>query len=179
MTTITLKGHEFKALEARDSFGRRAVQYRNNIINTLHKIGVKNDDVYVDLEPMALRNLPASATWYIDGYRLYYSYKSGKKYVDNLYVVYKVIELEVEDLLTERKTFEEFLSQFTEKHDVEQVRKKARETLGLDPDVLDMDVIDSKYKELAKRYHPDVDKGDIEMFKKINNAHKVLKRELR
>lgn len=179
MTTVTLKGYEFNALVVKDSFSRRAVQYKNNIINSLNKIGVKADDVYIDLEPMVMRNLPASATWYMEGYRLYYSYKSGKKYVDNLYVVSKIIELEVADLLAENKTFEEFLADFTEKHDVEETRKEAREILGIESDVLDMDVIDAKYKELAKKYHPDREGGDIEMFKKINNAHKVLKRELR
>ncbi|MBI1968917.1 J domain-containing protein [Candidatus Woesearchaeota archaeon] len=59
------------------------------------------------------------------------------------------------------------------------MRKEAREILGIAPDVLDMNEIDKKYKELAKKYHPDMPGGDAEMFKKINNAHKILKREPR
>jgi hypothetical protein len=179
MTSITIKGHEFKAVLAHDSFGRRALQYKNKIISVFSKIGVVTDDIIIDLEPVAIKNVQASVTWYDEGYRMYYSYKSAKKYVDNLYVVYKVIELEVADLLAGRKTFEEFLLDFTEKKDVEHMRKEAREILGVEPDVLDMDIIDKKYKELAKKYHPDMDEGDIEMFKKINNAHKILKRELK
>ena len=178
MAIITIKGHEFNAVLARDSFGRRALQYKNKIISALSKIGLISDDIIIDLEPVAIKNVPASATWYSEGYRMYYSYKSAKRYVDNLYVVYKVIELEVADLLAERKTFEEFLLDFVEKDDVEHMRKEAREILGVEPDVLDMDIIDKKYKDLAKKYHPDMDEGDAEMFKKINNAHKILKREL-
>src|SRR3989344_9313308 len=179
MVLITIKGHEFNALLARDSYGRRALQYKNNIISALSKIDVASDDVNIDIEPVAIKNMRASATWYADGYRMYYSYKSVKKHVDNLYVVYKVIEFEVADLLSGKKTFEEFLLDFTEKDDVEHMRKEARKTLGVEEDVLDMDSIDKKYKKLAKQYHPDMPEGDTEMFKKINNAHKILKRELR
>jgi hypothetical protein len=179
MTTITIKGHEFEAVLAHDSFGRRALQYKNKIITALSKIGLEADDTIIDVEPIAIKNIQASATWYTEGYRMYYSHQSAKRYVDNLYVVYKVIELEVADLLAEKKTFNEFLSEFTEEEDVEKMRKEARETLGVEPDVLDMDIIDKKYKDLAKKHHPDKDKGDIELFKKINNAHKILKRELR
>ena len=178
MATLTIKGHEFNAIVARDSYDRRALLYKNSIIAMLSKIGIVRDDVIIDLEP-AIKRAPASATWYGDGYRMYYSYKSASRYVDNLYVVYKVIELEVVDLLAGKKTFEEFLLAFAEKNDVEQMRKEAREILGVEPEVLDMNEIDKKYKELAKKYHPDMPGGDTEMFKKINNAHKILKRELR
>lgn len=179
MECITIKGREFKVVLARDSFGRRALQYKNRIVSALNKIGIVEDDIIIDLEPIAMKNVQASATWYIEGYQLYYSYKSAKKYVDNLYVVCKVIEFEVDDLIEERKTFDEFLLDFTEKDDVEHMRKEAREILGVDPDVIDMAIIDKKYKDLAKLHHPDMEKGDTEMFKKINNAHKILKRELR
>lgn len=178
MTTITIKGHHFTAVAARDSFGRRALQYKNNIISVLGKLGLTDDDIIIDLEPVAIKNAAASATWYLEGYRMYYSYKSTKRYVDNLYIVYKVIEFEVADLLSKKKTFEEFLSDFTEKEDVEHMRKEARETLGVASDVHDTQVIDKKYKDLARKHHPDMAGGDTEFFKKINNAHKILKREL-
>jgi hypothetical protein len=178
MAIINIKGHEFNALVAQDSHSRRALKYKNNLILVLGKIGVIKDDIIIDLEPVAIKNIMASAEWYYDGYKMYYSYKSAKNYVDNLYVVYKVIEFEVNDLLEGKNTFQEFLSEFTEKDDVENMRKEAREILGVTEDVLDFSIIDKKYKELAKKYHPDLPGGDAEMFKKINNAHKILKREL-
>lgn len=179
MANLTIKGHVFKEVLARDSYVRRALQYKNNILKTLSKIGVVSDDVEIEIEPVANKNVPASATWYIDGYRMYYSYKSATKYVDNLYVVSKVIEFEVADMMAKTITFDEFLLEFTEKEDVEHMRKEARELLGVDKDDLNIDNIDRKYKELARKYHPDMPEGDTEMFKKINNAHKILKRELR
>ena len=56
--------------------------------------------------------------------------------------------------------------------------KKAREVLGIDEDSIDLSQIDSKYKELAKKYHPDMPGGDANKFKQINHAHKILRREL-
>ena len=38
MTTIQIKGYEIALPYIRDSYDRRAVQYRNNIIETLRKI---------------------------------------------------------------------------------------------------------------------------------------------
>ncbi|MBI5390109.1 J domain-containing protein [Candidatus Woesearchaeota archaeon] len=178
MATITIKGHTFNAVLAKDSFSRRALQYKNNLIKVLSKLGLTPDDIEIELEPFAIKNVPASATWYCEGYRMYYSYKASGKFVDNLYVVYKVIEFEVNDVLEEKKTFEEFLLDFTEKDDVEHMRKEARELLGVEHDTLDLDLINKKYKELAKKHHPDMPDGDTEMFKKINHAHKILKREL-
>lgn len=178
MQLINIKGHKFTALVAQDSYSRRALKYKNNVVCILNKIGIIRDDIDIDIEPVAIKNIMASATWYYEGYKMYYSYKSAKNYVDNLYIVYKVIEFEVNDLLKGTITFQEFLSEFTEKDDVESMRKEAREILSIQPDVLDFNIINKRYKELAKKYHPDMAGGDAEMFKKINNAHKILKREL-
>ena len=76
------------------------------------------------------------------------------------------------------QTAREFIAKFEESDDVEDERVRARELLGVPPDCKDMGVIDKKYKELSKQLHPDTASGDTEKFKAINNAHKVLKREL-
>jgi len=178
MALITIKGHQFQAILARDGFARRAMLYKNNIVTALGKIGIPPDDVVLDLEPRMIQNLPASVTWYADGYRMYYSCKSAKKYVDNLYIISKLIEHEVADLLSGKKSFEDFITDFAEDKDVDHSRKAAREVLGLEEDVQDIAQIDNAYKVLAKRHHPDMESGDPELFKKINIAHKVLRREL-
>ncbi|MBI5064677.1 J domain-containing protein [Candidatus Woesearchaeota archaeon] len=82
-------------------------------------------------------------------------------------------------MLAGQKTFEEFISAFTEDDDVEKSRIEAREILGIEKDVTDFEVIDAKFKELAKKAHPDMPTGNTEQFKKINHAHKILRRELR
>ncbi len=175
---IKVKGHEFAALAVRDSFDRRALQYKNNIITALRKIGLSEDDVEIDLESVAAKNAPASASWYFGRHYLHYSYKAAPKYVENLYVVFKLIELEVDSLLSGQKTPEEFIQEFSEEKDVEARRNEAREILGVNAGSIDLKDIDLKYKEFAKKYHPDMPEGNIEKFKQINRAHKILRREL-
>lgn len=178
MAAIKIKMHEFDAISIKDSFDRRALQYRNKIVSTLRKIGIKEDDVDIELEAASVKSAPAFASWYIAGHRLHYSYKSPKKYVENLYIVFKVIELEVNALLAGQKTQQEFISEFSEWDDFEEKRKEAREILGVAPDALDLDDINSRYKDLAKKYHPDMPDGNADKFREINNAHKILRREL-
>ena len=176
--TITLKGYEITPLTIRDSHDRRAVQYRNSIIEKLRKIGLTEDDIDIKLEVKAFKNAPACVSWYIDGRHLYFSYKIAKKYVENLYVVFKIIDLEINALLAGEKTMEEFISVFSEDHDVEEKRKEARTIIGVGQEVVDMNLIHAKYRELARQNHPDMPGGNSEKFKEINNAHLILKREL-
>lgn len=178
MVMIKVKGYEFDAVAVKDSFNRRALQYKNNIISTLRKIGLNSDDVDIEVEAYAFRNAPAQAIWYIDGHRCHFSHKSRTKYVENLYVVFKVIEFEVNELLAEKKPLNEFIGEFSEDDDLEERRIKARETLGVDKESNDLKEIDAKFKELARIHHPDMEGGDAHKFKEINNAHKVLRREL-
>jgi hypothetical protein len=178
MAKITMKGYEFEAVTVKDSFHRRAVQYQNKIISALKQLGLTEDDMDIPLEPMAIKRVPASASWYFEGYHLHMSYPSGAKYVDNLYVVMKVIELEVEQLIAGTKTPEQFILDFSEDKDVAEQRQEARKLLGLDENELDVAVIDKKYKDMAKELHPDMPNGDLAKFKAINRAHKILKREL-
>src|SRR3989344_8380933 len=169
MTSITIKGHTFNAFVVRDSFNRRAQGFKNSILLALAKLGIPEDQTDIPLEAFGLKRAPAFVTWYMEGYRLYYSYNGSAKFVENLYVVSKVIEMEVNALLNEEKTAEEFIRDFTEDKDVEAQRKEARELLGVSHDTLDMDIINKKYKQLAKEHHPDMPGGNHEKFKAINN----------
>lgn len=178
MAFVKIKGHEFKSIIIKDSFYRKSLFFKNCIINSLRKLNVHEDDVRVTLEKVAMKKAPASAAWYLDGYHLYYSYKASNNYAQNLFIVSKIIEFEVNELLGGYITMEEFVRNFTEDHDVEEQRKEARKVLGLPEDTLDLDLIHETYKGLAKKFHPDMPSGDLETFKKINNAHKMLKREL-
>ena len=177
MTTISIKGHDIHPLIFKDSFQRQAVQFQNKIIEVLRKLDLTADDVEIELEPVSIKRAPASASWFFNGHYLHYSYHNGK-YVDNLYVVYKVIEYEVNALISGKKTREEFIHEFSEDQDVKKQRQEARKTLGIPADCLDITVIDKAYKDMAKKLHPDVDGGDVEKFKTVNRAHKILKREL-
>jgi hypothetical protein len=178
MPKIQVRGAEFNFNPIRDSYNRRSQQFKNNIIACLRKIDLTEDDVIIDLEANGRANNPGKAVWYFVGYRLYFSCKLYDKFAENLYVVSKVIEFYVNELINERITLDDFALKFSEKDDIEKQRKEAKKLLGIDEDCVDVDEINRKYKILAKKHHPDVDGGDMEKFKEINNAHKMLKREL-
>jgi len=178
MTVINVKGYRFSAPRITSTYNRRAQQFKNAIFASFRSIGIGEDDVIVELERVAFKNAAASASWYIDGHHLHYSYKSCSKYVENLYVVSQVIALEVQSLIEERKTVDQFILDFAEEEDLEEQRKAAREHIGVHHDSVDLDEITKKYKLLAKKTHPDMPEGSVEAFKKLNHAHKILKREL-
>lgn len=178
MVKIQIKGHEFEAVAIKDSFSRRAMKFKNDIITCLRSLGLTVDDIDLKLEQNAMKKAPASVSWYFDKQHFQYSHSSRGKYVENLYVVSKVIEHEMNDLFEDRITFEDFLNEFSEDIDIADKRKEARDVLGLDPQVNDLKVIDKVYKDLAKKHHPDTEYGNMERFKEINHAHKILKREL-
>ncbi|MEI7961766.1 MAG: J domain-containing protein [archaeon] len=178
MTEIKIKGHSIHLMPAKDSFNRRALQYKNKLISSLGRLGVSRDDVDLELGGYCGRESKAVATWYYWGHRMQYESASQKKYVDNLGVVAHVIEKEVDLVLSDKKPLDEFIAEFVEDDDVNDERKDAREFFGLDETHKDINEINKRYKEMAKTLHPDMPTGDVEKFKKLNNAHKILKREL-
>ena len=178
MAILRIKGLDISVSPVKDSFNRRSTLFKNNIIKTVKRIGVNEEQTDIDLEPFAIKPLPASATFYYEGHRMFYSYAGEKKFVDNLQVVYKVIEAVIDDFLLKNISQDDFIAKFAEDDDVEEQRKHARKMLGVDEDSRDLELINKNYKELAKRYHPDMPEGDLKKFKEINKAHKLLKKEL-
>lgn len=178
MKIIKIKGHSIEFIPAKDSFNRRALAHKNRLIRALGRLGVVRDDVELELDGHCGREAKAMVTWYYAGHRMQYGVASQKKFVDNLSVVSEVIEKEVELVLSEKKPLEEFIAEFAEDEDVHEERKEAREFFGLSHDHKDILEVNKRYKEMAKSLHPDMPTGDAEKFKKLNRAHKILKREL-
>lgn|GEM_PF-331122 len=178
MEILKIKGHSVNFIPAKDNFNRRALQYKNNLISSLEKLGIRRDDVELDLDGYCGREAKANAVWYFEGNRMYYECSTQKKYVDNIFIISKIIEKEVDLVVSEKKPIEEFIAEFREDEDVHDERKEAREFFGLDHDHKDMEEVNKKYKQLARELHPDMPSGDVEKFKKLNHHHKILRREL-
>lgn len=178
MAKIKVKGHEIEALDTKSASNRLAMQFKNKLTDQLKKMGVKADDVEIPIESVVTRKAKASVTWYTKMHRMYYSNNTQKTFIENLYLASQLIEREINLVLSGEKTMQEFTDLFAEDPDVEDARKEAREFLGVEYDVHDLEVINQKYKELAKEAHPDTPGGSTEKFKKLNHAHKTLKREL-
>lgn len=178
MVKIKVKGYEFELKTVTSGYDRKAVQYANNICDSLKKLGLTADDVKVTTDILGNKNLPAFVEWYFDFHHLQYRYGGTKRFIDNLQVVSRVIEMEVNELLEGKKTVADFVYDFTEEKDVKETRNNAREILGVDPKENDLEVINKKFKELSRELHPDMPNGNIDKFQALNKAHKLLKKEL-
>src|SRR3989344_3754821 len=172
---LNIKGFAISEYLPRDSANRRALMYKNSIISSLKKIGISEDDIKIDLIPIAIQKKQASAAWYFKNSHLYFSYTKFN-FIVNIHVIAKLLEKYVEAILSGERTIDEFIKDFAEDEDIEKKREEARIVLGVG-DTKDMAEIDRKYKQLAKDYHPDKG-GDTKVFQEINNAHQLLKREL-
>ena len=175
---VKIKGEEIEAPNIRDSFDRRAVKIQNSIIMTLKPLGIERDNVHLEMEKLAQKKAPASVSWYFEGRNLKYSYSLMPKFIENLYIIDKVLKNEVDKLLSEEITVDQFQREFSEDDDLPDQLKDARKTLGVDENELDFELISKKYKDLARKHHPDMPEGNHEMFQKINAAHKLIKKEL-
>ena len=179
MAIIKVKGVEFKEFNTKLSSFRKALQIKNNIVNTLNNaFNLTDDDVEVTIQKLPIRRVKAEFTWWMEGYKLYYSYSQGKNYADNLYIISKVIEGKAQEVIDGKLEMNDFCGLFREEEDVAQQRKDARSLLGVEETCNDLNIINKKYKLAAMKAHPDRPEGSEEKFKALNNAHKILKREL-
>ncbi len=103
-----------------------------------------------------------------------------KRFIDNLFVIMHLIKLEVDEVLTGQKDLIQFYHTFQAESGRKEIKndlKEAKKVLMLDEDEKDIDIINKKYKELARSHHPDLG-GCVEEFKKVNKAHKLIKNEM-
>jgi len=175
---IKIKGQEIEEPNFRDSFDRRAIKIQNQIMGTLKLLGIDRDDIDMPMERNTRLKAPSYVSWYFEGRNLKYSYSLMPKFIENLYIIEKVLAIEVGKLLNQEITLDQFQKEFSEDDDLGDQLIEARKTLGVEGTENDFEVISRSYKILAKKYHPDMSGGDHEMFQKINAAHKLIKKEL-
>ncbi len=178
MALATIRGRTIEAVAVRDSFSRRAIQYKNKILMAFKNAGISPDSVDIPDERMPMRKAAAQVSWYAQGSYCHYSYARSNNYTENLHVIMRLLEQELQAVTEGTKPAEEFIKEYAEDDDVTEKRKEARKTLGVEESCMDIAAIDVQYKRLAKSLHPDMPTGSTEAFKKLNGAHKILKREL-
>lgn len=181
MAKIRVKGYDVEPRVIKSGYERMAVQFANTITENLMKLGVVRDNVDVVTNVMGNKITPASASWYLNGHFLHFSYAKANRFIDNLYIINKVLELEVKSVLAKEKELQQFILDFTEDKNekaVKETRSEARAVLGVDNAELNMEVITKKYRELARQLHPDMPNGDLTKFKAVSVAYNTLRREL-
>ncbi|MFP4401812.1 MAG: DnaJ domain-containing protein [Candidatus Nanoarchaeia archaeon] len=181
MNSYSLKGHEISLKITKSGYNRKAVIFVNNIVNDLKKIGIQRDDVEIKIPSLANRNMPAVLEFWLDRHYCRYSYSMAKRFIDNLYLISKLIEIEVREVIDGKKDIQEFYSLFTESSksvkSLESDLKDAKLLLELDENEQDVETINVAYKKLARKHHPDLG-GSMEEFQQINKAHKLIKKEM-
>lgn len=175
---VKVKGSEIDVPVFRDHFDRRAVRIENAIFATLKLTGVCRDDVEVEMERNARLKNPARVSWWFEGRNLFYSYSLCPRFIENLYVVSEVLAIWVDRLVGGEISLEEFQREFEDSEGLGEKLKEARRVLGVGEDEVDFDLISRNYKELARKFHPDVEGGSHERFQEINAAHKLIRKEL-
>ena len=175
---MKVKGYEIKEFNMKLASHRKAIQIHNDIIKTLAKIGVPDNDIELEIPRLVILKKEAAVEWWHQGYYLYFSYSQAERFIANLHIISKVLEAGVAEVLNGTKTLNEFCREFSEDDDIGKQRTQARVTLGVASDCKDLGTINRAYKLLAMKHHPDRPEGNHEDFKKINTAHKILKREL-
>lgn len=181
MNTVSVKGHEISVKVTKSAYDRKAVLFANNIIDELKKLNIIRDDIKIETNVLGNRNVPATIEFWAQGHYSRFSYSMTKRFIDNMYVIMKLVEIEVELVLSGKKQMSEFFHVFAADSDRKEIRKdleNAKKTLGLSDDEKNLEVINKAYKELAKVHHPDAPNGDLEEFKKVNKAHKLIKKEM-
>lgn len=175
---IKIKGHEIPKPKITASFGRKATQIEGHIMATLKKLGLTRDSIDIPMEKFATRNAPATVSWYFQGRNFKYTYGQMPRFVENLYIINKVLEIEVDKFLSGDVTLDKFCREFSEDEDLHNQLTQARKTLEVDIAEKDFDVINKNFKKLARKHHPDMPGGDHEKFQEINAAHKLIQKEL-
>lgn len=180
MDKVNVKGHEIKVKVTKSAYDRKSILFANNIIAELKKLGIEREDVKIETNIAGNKNEPALIEFWSEGYYCRFSYSMTKRFIDNMYVIMKLIETEVSEVLTGAKEIYQFYQAFSSEVDRKEIKKElaeAKKVLGLNEEKNDVGVIDQVYKKLARKNHPDMG-GSLEEFQKINWAHKLIKKEM-
>lgn len=180
METLLVKGHTIKIKVTKSAYDRKAVLFANNIVESLKKLKIPRDDVSIETRIQGNKNEPAVLEFWTQGHYLRFSFSRTKRFIDNLYIIKELIRIEVDEVISGKKSMHEFIETFTEtsnRKEISKELKKAKETLGLLEDEKDLDKITLAYRTLAKKHHPDAG-GEMAEFQKINQAHKLIKKEM-
>ncbi len=170
-----IRGRTVEIIPVRDSHGRRVTQSENKIVGILKHLGCPPEGVSFSTERLAMKKSEAWVRFYSPYHRCHISY-GAYNYAENMQALVHLLEVEAKMIASHEQTPEVFFERYREEGDEDLDRKEARETLGLPEDCKDWKLIDKTYKTLAKKAHPDMG-GSEELFKRLNKAHKVLKKE--
>ncbi len=179
MATIEVNGKKVYIKPTKSTFSKTYGSMQREIFENLEKIGITKE--YIDLPiPRNVLKLdePAMINWKVNGKEYFYQSSKQERFIDNLGVLAKVIAYESYAIRNGMKQFGQVMSQFQLGYspDGEKIRSP-REVLGVADDMKDFEYITFRYKQKCKETHPDTG-GNVEEFKKVQEAYEELKKEV-
>lgn len=177
---VMVNGKKIYIKPSKSRFQKTAFQMSQEIYYDLHKIGITQDFISLQLCKNPLRQgEPAQISWTVNGKEFTFMCNKQDRYLDNLGVISKVIAQESYAIRNGLKSFAQVMNQFSIGYDENKPKLKTpREILGVASDCKDFDYIEYKFKQKAKELHPDVTNDDGKQFKELNEAFTELKKEL-
>lgn len=147
---------------------------RNDILTWLKRIGISGEYVSINYGA-SMRDSWAEVSWEVNGKPYFYRCQSQNRPVDNLAAVEQLVHQEVLFIQRGIKTLGQMLNQFAlpAPEDIKD-SFDPRKVLGIPKNVTDKEYIKYKFREAAKKHHPDKG-GDPEKFKDIQKAWEMLK----
>lgn len=154
--------------------------YKRLIFNSLEKIGI--EPKYIDLQFGGCKGVTQSAwaelIWFVNGAEHKYRCDSQQCDVDNVASISQVIEQDIKSIRRGLKSFGQIMNQFQIEAPMGKREKTSREIIGVEESCSDIDYILFKYKQKAKKIHPDKT-GNKQEMQKLNDALAELDAELR
>lgn len=154
---------------------------RKEIIKWLSRIGITEDYVNIEYNKYGYEEPFASISWVVNGKEYYYECKTQKTATKCLASIEQLVHYEVIFIERGIKSFAQVMNQFKLGYDPSgPTMKTPREILNIPAGVNDFEFVKFKYKELAKKYHPDnKETGSENKFKELQEAYKSLENELK
>jgi hypothetical protein len=176
---VIVNGRKVYIKAGRSNFTKTAFQLSQVIYDSFNQIGITKEfiDLPLPRNPMK-EGEPAQISWKVNGKDFYYLSNKQRRYVDNLGVISVVIKQESYAIRNGLKTFAQVMNQFAIGYDEDKPKTKTpREVIGVASDCKDFDYIEYKFKQKAKELHPDINKGDGNAFRELNEAFVEIKKE--
>lgn len=180
MNNVEVNGKMVYIKPTKSKFHKSAFMMSEEIYNAFSKIGITREfiDLQIARNPLKLGQV-AQISWVVNGKDFYFACSTQDRYVDNLGVITKVIEQESYAIRNGLKSFGQVMNQFRIGFDESEkiIQKSPREIIGVEKNCQDFEYITFKYKQKSKELHPDMESGNADSFKELNNSYEILKKE--
>lgn len=181
MKQVMINGNPFRPKHSYYNAQNSLGTYKNKIFDALNSIGVTKE--YVDVEfgggTGQLANSYAKVTWHINGKEYVFRSDAQRTEIDNLAAIAQVIDVDCRAIRRGIKDYVATMRQYDALPDYSDGPRKRHwsQVFDVPTSMKDLEYLNWKYKQLAKKLHPDSG-GSDEAFQELQEAWKEIQQEL-